>query len=85
MAKYNTFVVVDCKKRKNVLTTSSARKARELFKTGIKIEVWNENKRIDVLYFSKHKELLKYVYDEIDYIRNKQLKAEKRNRHNKKI
>ena len=50
MAVYNTFVVVDCKKRKPILVTSSARKASTLLKSGIRIEVWNENKKVETLY-----------------------------------
>ncbi len=85
MANYNTFVVYDCKKRINLLVTSSARKAKCELKTGIKIEVWNENNLIDVIYsrevnrFNK-----KYVSIEKQYIANKQSKAELRNKRRKR-
>ena len=44
----NVFVVYDCKKRKNVLITQSARKANKSLRVGIKIEVWNENGFVEI-------------------------------------
>lgn len=83
MANYNTFVVVDCKSRVPVLTTSSARKANSLLKTGIRVEVWNGNAIVEKIYEAdKRRErspLLPYIEAEREYIRQKQLKAEQRN------
>lgn len=39
MAKYNTFVVYNCKKRHIILVTSSARKAKQDLCVGVKVEV----------------------------------------------
>lgn len=87
MADYNTFLVVDCKTRKPILTTSSARKARKELRTGIRIEVWNNNDIVKKIYESdKRKELdplAPYVKEEREYIRKKQAKAEARNRKRK--
>ena len=87
MANYNTFVVVDCKTRKPLLTTSSARKASKELKTGIRIEVWNNNVLVERIYESdKRKEpstLSAYVRAEREYIGRKQAEAEKRNKRRK--
>lgn len=83
MAKYNTFVVCDCKKRKNLLVTSSARKAKSNIQTGIKVEVWNENVRIEVIYAKTMENIDKYVLEEKKYITIKQHEAELKNRRRK--
>lgn len=87
MANYNTFVVFDCKKRKVLLVTSSAIKAKKLFKVGIKIEVWNENELVEVIYFAKSKYskdyIWRYILKEKEYIGNKQKKAEEKNKRRK--
>jgi hypothetical protein len=84
MANYNTFVVVDCKTRKPFLTTSSARKASKELKTGIRIEVWNNNVLVERIYESdKRKEpspLSAYIRAEREYIGRKQAEAERRNK-----
>lgn len=83
MAKYNTFVVIECKRNKTVLITSSARKATgELFK-GRRIEVWNENERIGKVYAHKRETMKPYIEAEREYIRMKQTSAEVRNAHRK--
>ena len=64
MAKYNTFVVYNCKERKNLLVTSSARKAKGELHIGIKIEVWNENVLIEKIYFKTQRNLEKYINKE---------------------
>ena len=79
MAKYNTFVVCDCKKRVTELVTSSARKANEWLIKGKRIEVWNENQKIDVLYAHKRNSMKVYITAEKEYIGQKQRKAELRN------
>ena len=87
MAKYNTFVVIDYKKRKNLLVTSSAKKANELLKVGTKIEVWNENELIEVIHFAKSKYskdfIWRYILKEKEYIGKKQRQAELRNKRRK--
>ena len=83
MANYNTFVVVECKARRTVMVTSSARKASRLLQTGIRIEVWNNNSFVETFYErdrrGKGNPLKPYIEKERDYIREKQARAEKRN------
>ena len=87
MANYNTFIVIDCKTRKPILTTSSARKARKGLRTGFRIEVWNNNTIIEKIYESdkrnKQDPLAPYVAIEREYIARKQAQAEERNRRRK--
>lgn len=79
MAKYSTFVVCDCRRRKNLLVTSSARKAKGELCVGIKVEVWNENTHIETIYSRKAKDLDKYITLEKQYIAKKQANAQRRN------
>lgn len=83
MAKYNTFVVVDTKKRKTLLVTSSARKANTLLTTGVRVEVWNDNERLETVYerdkWRESNPLEPYIEQEKAYIRAKQAAAEQRN------
>ena len=83
MANYNTFVVVDCNTRKPMLTTSSARKADAMLKTGVRVEVWNGNSLVEKIYEAdKRREkspLSPYIEAEREYIRQKQRNAEERN------
>ena len=87
MANYNTFIVVDCKRRKSILTTSSARKANKLLATGYKIEVWNGNIKVETIYEKDKKKeknpLAPYIALEKEYIRQKQARAEERNKRRK--
>jgi hypothetical protein len=84
MANYNTFVVVDCKSKKSILTTSSARKSSRLLQTGFRIDVWNDNEKIVTIY-AKDRTLMKpYIDAERDYIRQKQARAEERNKRRRK-
>lgn len=84
MANYNTFIVVDCNSRKSILTTSSARKSNALLQTGFRIDVWNNNEKICTIY-EKTRELMKpYIQSEKEYIRQKQARAEERNRARKR-
>ena len=78
MAKYNTFLVLSTKD-KPLLVTSSARKARRLLQTGVRVEVWNENARTETIYNRNRAGLDKYVTVEKDYIKAKQAAAELRN------
>lgn len=83
MANYNTFLVVDCETRKPILTTSSARKANSMLTTGVRVEVWNGNKKVETIYESdkrrEKKPLGPYIEAERDYIRQKQENATLRN------
>lgn len=83
MAKYNTFVVYDCKRRKNLLVTSSARKAKGELHVGVKVEVWNENTYIETVYARTMRGLDRYISEEKQYIAKKQAKAELRNKRRK--
>ena len=80
MAKYNTFVVCDCKKRRNLLVTSSARKAETELVKGFKVEVWNENAHIETVYYNHAECLDKYIKVEKQYIAEKQKRATERNK-----
>ena len=83
MANYNTFVVVNCKTRKTVVTTSSARKAYKELQKGIRIEVWNDNVLIERIYEGDKKReknpMKPYIDKEREYIRKKQERATQRN------
>lgn len=84
MANYNTFLVVDCKTRNPVLVTSSARKANEWLRTGYRIEVWNENTIVEKIRQSDRRKeanpMQPYISAEREYIRQKQAKAEAKNK-----
>ena len=83
MANYNTFVVVDCNTSHILLVTSSARLANTYLRTGIRVEVWNGNRRTEKIYeHSKRREpdpLGPYIEMERDYIRKKQARSHKSN------
>ena len=83
MANYNTFVVVNCSSRKPIVITSSARKAYGELKTGVRIEVWNDNKLVERIYESDKKREINpmkpYIDIEREYIRQKQENATLRN------
>jgi hypothetical protein len=84
MANYNTFIVVDCNSRKSILTTSSARKANGMLATRYRVDVWNNNEKVLTVY-QKTKELMKpYIEAEREYIRQKQARAEERNKARKR-
>lgn len=80
MAKYNTFVVYDCKKRKVTLVTSSARKAECELMKGFKVEVWNENTYIETVYYNHVEHLDKYIEMEKQYVAERQRRATERNK-----
>ena len=82
MAKYNTFLVLSTK-GKPLLVTSSARKARHLLQTGVRVEVWSGNAKTETIYTRNRAGLDKYVTEERDYIRAKQEAAELRNQRRK--
>lgn len=77
----NTFAVVDCKYRKNVFVTNSARKAKEKLYIGLKIEVWSGNGTLcETIYFRNINKICKYIRLEKEYIGKKQAKAERKNK-----
>ena len=81
--KPNIFVVYDCKKRKSILVTSSARKAKAMLNKGIKIEVWSESKFVEKIYFRTIRNMDKYTSLEKQYIKIKQANAERKNQRRK--
>ena len=80
MAKYNTFVVQKTNNGQAVLVTSSARKAKQALTIGFRVEVWSANEKQETIYVRTAKKLDKYITAEREYIRNKQAKAEARNK-----
>ena len=83
MANYNTFIVVDCKSRKSILTTSSARKSNRLLQNGFRIDIWNNNEKIETVYAKDRTPMKPYIEAEREYIRQKQARAEERNKRKK--
>ena len=81
MAKYNTFVVQSTKTGRALLVTSSARKVERFpLSTGLRVEVWNENEKIETIYFRTREKLKKYTAAERAFIAAKQAEHEARNR-----
>lgn len=80
MANYNTFIAQETKGGKTMLVTSSARKVKSVLTPGIRVEVWNGNKKTETIYTKTRSLLEKYIESERQYIREKQAKAEKRNK-----
>lgn len=80
MAIYNTFIAQRTKGGKTMIVTSSARKVKSLLAPGVRIEVWSDNQKKETIYTKTSAQLNKYVQMERQYIREKQLKAEKRNK-----
>ena len=80
MANYNTFIAQETKGGKTMLVTSSARKVKSLLAPGVRVEVWSENKKVETVYTKTTPLLDKYIESERQYIREKQAKAEKRNK-----
>ena len=76
---YNTFLVISCRSRKIILVTSSARKAASLLQTGNKIEVWNMNYLVEIIYAKGKEKILPYIEAEREYIGMKQKQKEERN------
>ena len=77
---YNIFVVYDCVKRKPILVTSSARKAKRSLHKGIRVDVWNVEENIARIYSQNSFLLDKYIALEKQYIARKQAYATNRNR-----
>lgn len=80
MANYNTFNLIDTKSRKTIFTTSSARKCKKSFVKGYRVDVWNKNALVDVIYHRNLSDIDKYVRAEKEYIGRKQAAAELRNK-----
>ena len=80
MAKYNTFVVQKTNNGQAVLVTSSARKVKQMLTVGLRVEVWSENQKQEIVHTRTAKKLDKYITAEREYIRNKQARAEARNK-----
>ena len=80
MANYNTFIAQQTKNGKTIIVTSSARKVKSILVPGVRVEVWSENKKVETVYAKNARELNKYITLERQYIREKQAKAEKRNK-----
>lgn len=80
MANYNTFNLIDTKSKRVIITTSSARKCKKEMQTGRRIDIWNDNTLIDVIYMKNIKDINKYVELEKAYIARKQQRATERNK-----
>lgn len=63
-----------------MLVTSSARKVKSLLSTGVRVEVWSENRKTEIIYTKTQALLDKYIDAEKAYIREKQARAEHRNK-----
>ena len=83
MASYKTFLIMSTAGRP-LLVTSSARKARQQLRTGVRVEVWSANAKAEVIYDRTRHQLDKYVTAEREYIRAKQAAAEQRNKRRRK-
>ena len=79
MASYNTFLILTTKGQP-IMVTSSARKARQMLQTGVRVEVWSANAKTETIYHRTSSLLDKYVAAEREYIRAKQEAAERRNK-----
>ena len=80
MANYNTFIAQETTGGKTVIVTSSARKVKSLLVEGLRVEVWNNNRKAETIYIETKALLDKYVAAERRYIREKQERAEQRNK-----
>lgn len=83
MSDYNIFVVYDCVKRKPILVTSSARKAKQALHKGIRIDVWNREENMACIHSKDSFLLDRYITLEKQYIARKQEYATKRNKQRK--
>ena len=80
MANYNTFIAQQTKGGRTMLVTSSARKVKSLLAPGVRVEVWSENKKTETVYTKTIALLDKYIEAEKQYIKEKQARAEHRNK-----
>ena len=79
MANYNTFIAQDIKSGNTLLVTSSARKVKRLLTPDTRVEVWNDNKRIEAIYTQTSSQLDKYAQAESEYIKAKQARRARAN------
>jgi hypothetical protein len=77
---YYAFVLCRCKDGKVQYFTNSARKARNLLEPGLRIEVWNDMGKSESIRAGEKNKLNRYVTLEKEYIKEKQRKAEEKNR-----
>ena len=77
----NVFVVINCKQRKTIIATLSARKAKSMLQKGLKVEVWIDNIHIETIYSKESQKFKPFVLQEKQWIGKKQKKAEERNRY----
>lgn len=77
MANYNTFVAQDIQSGNTLLVTSSARKVKRLLTPDTRVEVWNNNKRIEAIYTQTSSQFDKYIQAESEYIKLKQRKRDR--------
>ena len=75
----STFVVADCRARKNVLVTQSAKRARDAMRPGLRIEVWNSGRLVEKIYYKELYFMAEYCIAEKEYHRQKQRNHEMRN------
>lgn len=76
----NVFVVIDCKQRKTILATPSARKAQSVLRKGLKVEVWIDNIHFETIYSKQLEKFKPFTLQEKQWIGRKQKYAEERNR-----
>ena len=79
MATYNTFIVQQTRNGRAELVTSSARKAEQMLRPGLRIEVWSRNEKTETIYTKSRSRMLPYITAEKEYIRAKQAAATERN------
>ena len=81
MAKHgcDSFVVVDCKMRRIVYVTQSARAAWAMMEKGRRLEVWQNGENMARLYFEDWVRFKRYIEAEREYIAKKQRRHEIRN------
>ena len=78
MANYNTFLVTTTK-GKPLLVTSSGKKAAAMLQTGVRVEVWNENAKREIVYTRTRRNMDKYIEAERAFIAQRQRAAEDKN------
>lgn len=76
MAEYNTFAVIDCKRRKTAVITSSAKIANSWLKPGFRVDVWSNNALKCSIYTKNRADMRSYIEAEQLYHQQKQAKRE---------
>ena len=75
----STFVLVDCKMRRNVYVTQSARAAWAMMDKGRRLEVWENGENMARLFSEDWVRFKRYIEAEREYIAQKQRRHEQRN------